>query len=329
MALQHPEKGVWYIQLLSLDEIKDQIKKEAFELGFTEISFTPIEELTKEIQSYQEWIDDSNHADMLWMEKNIDKREDPRKLLPEAKSVIVLLTNYNTEETPQDKEGYGKIARYARGKDYHNVIGKRLKKLSRKINENFNSKTRHYVDTGPVLERQWAVKAGLGWQGKNTLLLNRKLGSYFFISVIFTELEFDYPKLISDHCGKCNKCIDACPTNAITPYKVDARKCISYWTIESKEDEIEKNISKNQNNWIFGCDICQEVCPWNNHRVPLTQDPSFLPRNNKSELELKSILNMQEEEFSIRFQNSPIKRPKLKGMKRNAKSIVNNSKKSL
>ena len=304
--------------------IKAKIEAISETLEFDRIGFAPIKKLTKNIENYKQWISDGKHGDMQWMENNIDKREDPSLLFPNTKSVIVLLQSYHTGKEHENKDGFGKLARYSWGKDYHKLLKKKLVKFQREL-ENIipGIKTRSFVDTGPVLERNWAVEAGLGWQAKNTLLINRKLGSYFFISVIFTDLFYkDEIKIVQDHCGKCRKCVDACPTNALNEYTLDARKCISFWTIESKSNEIPEEISKNQSGWLFGCDICQEVCPWNNHRVPISDNEYFFPRNNERELDLIKLQNFSEEDFKIRFENSPLKRPKFEGIKRNIRSLL-------
>lgn len=307
--------------------IKDKIEKISLSLDFDRIGFASVKKLSKNIDFYKEWIEDGKHGDMHWMEKNVEKREDPTLLFPDSRSVIVLLQSYHTGKEHEGKNDHGKLARYSWGKDYHKLLKKKLIRFQRELEELVPEiKTRSFVDTGPVLERNWAVEAGLGWQAKNTLLINRKLGSYFFISVIFTDLEYtDQNKIVKDHCGKCIKCIEACPTDALNEYSLDARKCISFWTIESKSEEIPEEISKNQSGWLFGCDICQEVCPWNNHRVPLIENEYFFPRNNERELDLIKLQNFSVEDFKLRFENSPIKRPKFEGIQRNVRSLLKNS----
>jgi epoxyqueuosine reductase len=303
-------------------DIKQEIISLASELGFAECRVSSYRIMENEAKHYQEWLDLGYNADMKWMESNIDKRKDISLILNDVKSIISLAHPYFTENHSEDT--IGKIARYAWGKDYHNVLSKKLKQIVRHINSKIpESKSLYYTDTGPILERQWAENSGIGWQGKNSLILNRKLGSYFFISTIITNIELEPDKHFGkDYCGTCTKCIDACPTQAIVGDKlVDANKCISYWTIESKQDEIPSSIANNLNGWVFGCDICQEVCPWNNHRVKPTIEALFYPRNNEKTLNLNEIENMSLEDFNLRFAVSPIRRTKLSGIIRNAKAI--------
>jgi epoxyqueuosine reductase len=311
---------------MKLESLREILTEKAQSLGFQEIGFTPYSLLSQEIEKYKEWLASGNNSDMAWMERNLDKREDIRLILPEAKTVIVLAYTYKTPFEPNEEPNSGKIARYAWGTDYHEFIPPKLREIQGLLKSHQpESESKSYVDTGAVLERQWALKAGLGWQGKNSLILNRKLGSYFFLSVIFTTIDFESkPNEIKDYCGKCTKCIDACPTGAISsPKIVDARKCISYWTIEAKADkEIPENIKSNLKGWVYGCDICQEVCPWNNHRVKPSLDELLFPRNNETNINLENIKNMTQEEFSLRFTKSPIKRPKLSGLKRNAEALL-------
>lgn len=264
---------------------------------------------------------------MKWLESNLDKRKDVRLIFPDTQSIIALASSYNfginhLENHNSESQNYGKISRYAWGKDYHKVIDKKTKKLRIKLKElGINSK--FYTDTGPCLDKQWAVKSGLGWQGKNGLILNKQLGSYFFITIGFLDKAIKADKPYSDFCGNCTKCISACPTNAIVKDKiVDSNKCISYWTIENRDENFPKDISDNLNDWIFGCDICQEVCPWNNHKNLLSNEFDFLPKNNETFLNLEKVKKLDEEEFNFRFQSSPIKRTKLSGLKRNSKELL-------
>lgn len=304
-----------------MNEIKNKIEDISKSLGFDLIKFTKYEKLESEIELFKNYIENHFHADMKWMENNIEKREDPKLVFHDVKSVIVMASSYNFGISHLKDKNYGKVARYAWGRDYHKVLDKRTKKFRQALNEiGVNSK--FYTDTGPCLDRQWAVKAGLGWQGKNGMVINKNLGSYFFITVGFLDIELSSDTIHRDYCGECTKCIKACPTDAIIQDKVvDSNKCISYWTIENRDDSFPQNISKNQENWLFGCDICQEVCPWNNHRNLISKELDFLPRNNETSLSLDSIGEMNEDEFSIRFMSSPIKRTKLKGLKRNAFEI--------
>jgi epoxyqueuosine reductase len=240
-----------------------------------------------------------------------------RQILPEAKTVISLGLNYYKPHSYSNEETKGKVSRYAWGKDYHLVIWAMLDELEaelKKIDPQFECIS--YVDTGPVMDKVWAVRAGLGWLGKHTNVINREIGSWFFIANIITNYEFDYSEQLPDFCGTCTACIDACPTNAIVEeYVVDANKCISYLTIENK-NEISEKFKGKFDNWLFGCDICQDVCPWNQKFPVETLIKDFYPQNK--ELNLNEVLEIKEQEFKERFQTSPIKRAKISGLKRNA-----------
>lgn len=304
--------------------LKDKLISLSEELAFIDIGFAKVEPLDKEIEVYKKWLDSGKNATMQWMERNLEKRQNPSQLVTGAKTVIILLYNYYTGKKYSESKEFGKISRYAWNYDYHDIILPKLRKLENLIKEEFpNSNNRSYVDTGPILEKVWAEKAGVGWQGKNSLLISKKYGSYVFLGTIITSVEFECLPQVKDYCGTCTKCIDACPTDAIVEDKiVDSNKCISYWTIEAKADsEIPEEISQNSNNWIFGCDICQEVCPWNRHKPKITDDLDFFPRNNETELSKEFILNLSQEEFSGRFRKSPIKRTKIAGLKRNISMI--------
>jgi epoxyqueuosine reductase len=256
---------------------------------------------------------------MFYMERNQDKRTNIKELLPGAKSVISLGLNYYTPHQYSGNETQGKISRYAWGTDYHIIIWEKLFLLIQQLKEidpAFDAVS--YVDTGPIMDKAWAVKAGLGWQGKHSNVINKDFGSWFFIANIISNNEFEYSTPIIDFCGSCTACLDACPTDAITaPYIVDSNKCISYQTIENK-GEIPSSLKGKFDNWIFGCDICQDVCPWNIKFSQLSAEPGFYDRENKRELPLYKIIEMTQEEFSELFRNSPVKRTKLKGLKRNA-----------
>ncbi len=280
--------------------------------------------LEEESENYSDWLNSGYNSDMEWMKKNVDKRKDVSLIQEDTQSVIVLTYNYNIDLKHSSDEF--KISRYAWGDDYHNYIPKKLKRICKELKEIYpNEEFKHYIDTGPILEKQWAVQSGTGWQGKNSLILNRKLGSYFFIAVIFTTLKIDSDELVRDYCGKCTKCIDACPTKAIVEEKVvDSNKCISYWTIESREDSFPDEVSKNLDGWAFGCDICQEVCPWNNHRVPVQIEDFVLPRNGRTNINPEYIKSISEEEYKEICIKSPLKRPKHSGMLRNIREIGSN-----
>ena len=289
----------------------------AKQIGFDLVGFAKADKLIEETANLKKWLELKYHGDMEYMERNIEKRNDVSKVLPGVKSVISLAVNYYTNEQYSNQKDKGKISRYAWGKDYHLIIWKKLGQLENELKEidpEFESKS--YVDTGPVMDKEWAVKAGLGWLGKHTNVINKEMGSWFFIATVFTNYEFEYSSIITDHCGSCTACIDACPTGAIVEeYLLDSTKCISYLTIENKK-EIPDKFKDQFDNWIFGCDICQDVCPWNIKFAEATLNSGFLPKNK--EINLSEITNMSEEEFRERFSESPVKRTKLKGLKRNA-----------
>lgn len=297
--------------------------QKAKENGFDLVGFAKADELKDEIGKLEDWLFNGFQAGMSYMERNIEKRKDVGNILSNCKSVISLGLNYYTEKNHSNKNGKGKVSRYAWGVDYHLIIWEKLSLLEKELKEIdplFESKS--YVDTGPVMDKAWAMKAGLGWLGKHTNVINKNIGSWFFLSTILTNYEFEYSTQIPDYCGTCTACIDACPTDAIVrEYVVDANKCISYLTIENK-NEIPIEFKNKFENWIFGCDICQEVCPWNNKFSIASRVEDFLPYNGNDELSLDEILNMNEDEFHSRFERSPIKRTKLKGLKRNAEFIT-------
>ena len=290
--------------------------------GFDLVGFAKADELKEEISHLEEWLVKGYQAEMSYMGNNVDKRKDVSNILQNAKSVISLGLNYYHNIKFSNNPGTGKVSRYAWGKDYHLIIWEKLSRLEselKEIDNNFESKS--YVDTGPVMDKVWAVKSGLGWMGKHTNLINKEFGSWFFIATIITNFEFDYAIPIPDFCGTCTSCIDACPTDAIVnPYIVDSNKCISFLTIENK-NEISDEFKGKFNNWIFGCDICQDVCPWN---IKFSQETSSEDFNHPEnmELNLNEVLEMSEEEFKSKFFNSPVKRTKLSGLKRNAKFLL-------
>ena len=295
-------------------DVSREIKEKARELGFDEIGFAAADRL-KEDHHLRQWLDGGFHGEMKYMEDHFDKRLDPRELLPGTKTVISLLYNYYpTEELT--KATY-KIARYAYGKDYHRIIKKRLKAFTSYLDEVFGDvQHRVFVDSAPIMERQWAARSGLGWLGKNTLLINKDKGSYFFLAEVLIDKELDYDMPVTDHCGSCRACLDACPTNAFEgPYLLNASRCISYMTIELK-DEIDKKFSGKFNDWIFGCDICQEVCPWNRFSKPHVEE-SFIPQVALREMTDKDWEDLDEEKFDELFPGSAVRRTKFEGLKRN------------
>jgi len=299
-----------------------QVETVARKIGFDLVGFAPASSLEKEFQNLQKWLASGYQAGMNYMERNGEKRKNVSQILPEAKSVISLGLNYNTNHKHTGEKGKGKVSRYAWGKDYHLIIWEMLDKLESKlkaIDPGFECKS--YVDTGPVMDKAWAVKAGLGWMGKHSNIINRDYGSWFFIANVITNCEFNYSDTIPDFCGSCTACIDACPTDAIVEnYIVDSNKCISYLTIENK-GEISEEFKGKFDDWLFGCDICQDVCPWNITFSQLTSVEDFNPKHNNKEIDIDEITKMDEPEFKERFKDSPVSRAKLKGLRRNAEFI--------
>lgn len=293
------------------------------ELGFSFCGISKAEFLEKEAPLLEEWLNRGYQGKMGYLENHFDKRLDPTKLVPGAKSVISLVYNYYPEKQPE-VDNKVKIAKYAYGQDYHFIIKDKLKTFMTQIEEKIGAvEGRVFVDSAPVHERAWAAKSGLGWVGKNSLLLNREMGSFFFLAEIILDLALEPDGPMKDYCGTCTACQDACPTNAIPePYVVDGSKCISYLTIELK-DEIPSSFKGKTENWAFGCDICQDVCPWNRFSKP-HKEPAFQPQGWE-EFASKDWEEMTEEVFRKVFKKSAVKRTKFEGLKRNLKFIGTNS----
>ena len=292
------------------------IKLKSKELGFMSCGISKSGFLSDEADRFESWLKNNYHGKMSYMERNFDKRLDTTKLVENSKSVISLTYNYYPKKVLKSDSTF-KISKYAYGKDYHLVLKRKLKQLLNIMKDKFGSfQGRVFVDSAPILERAWAKKSGLGWIGKNTNLINKQSGSFFFLAEIIVDLELNYDNTTTDHCGSCTACIDACPTNAIyEPYKLDASRCISYYTIELKES-FSSNLSSDFKDWIFGCDICQDVCPWNrfskaNDEVLFETFPE-ISNFNKADW-----IDLTEETFKRVFKESPIKRSKFKGLKRN------------
>ncbi len=309
------------------DFLQSKIIQFAKEAGFDLVGFSPVETLEIESNRLERWLEDGKHAGMHYMERNIEKRRDVRELLPDAQSVISLGLNYYSDRQHESQNGYGKISRYAWGKDYHLIIWDKLTEIIERIKEIDPAFAAiSYVDTGPVMDKVWAVKGGLGWMGKHTNVINPEIGSWFFIANIICNHSFDESFTITDHCGTCTACIDACPTNALTPYNLDARRCISYLTIENK-GEISPEFSGRMEYWLFGCDICQDVCPWNKRFSSATNVVEFISAKSTTSLNLDVVLDMSQEEFKSKFAESPILRTKLSGLQRNARFLKNQDEK--
>lgn len=291
------------------------IKAEAKRLGFLSCGISKAEFLEEEAPRLENWLKKNMHGEMAYMENHFDKRLDPTLLVPDSKSVISLLLNYFPSET-QTTESY-KISKYAYGTDYHFVIKDKLKQLLNFIDEEIGEvHGRAFVDSAPVLDKAWAAKSGLGWIGKHSNLLTKQLGSFYFIAELIIDLDLEYDSPVTDHCGSCTACIDACPTNAIVADKVvDGSKCISYYTIELK-NEIPIPEKGKFEDWMFGCDVCQDVCPWNRFSKAHSE-PLFNPHPELLSMTKKDWEEITEEVFQKIFKNSAVKRTKFSGLKRN------------
>ena len=291
------------------------IKSEAKRLGFLSCGISKAEFLEEEAPRLEKWLQAEMHGEMQYMENHFDKRLDPRLLVDGAKSVISLLLNYYPSEV-QDPQSY-KISKYAYGTDYHFVIKDKLKALLAFIQEEIGEvHGRAFVDSAPVLDKAWAAKSGLGWMGKHSNLLTKDVGSFYFIAELIVDLELEYDIPVTDHCGTCTACIDACPTQAIVePYVVDGSKCISYFTIELK-NEIPVSYKGQFDDWMFGCDVCQDVCPWNRFSKP-HNEPLFDPRPELLNYSKSEWEELTEEVFADIFKKSAVKRTKFSGLKRN------------
>lgn len=293
------------------------IKAEALRLGFMACGISKADFLEEEAPRLENWLNQNYHGEMSYMENHFDKRLDPRLLVEGSKSVISLTLNYFTTHQQVDICA-PKISKYAYGLDYHAVIKEKLQKLMCFINENIGEVGgRCFVDSAPVMDKAWAQKSGLGWRGKNSNLISRYAGSFFFVAELIIDLELAYDTpFTTDHCGTCTRCIDACPTDAIfAPYTVDGSKCISYLTIELK-NEIPTEFKDKMENWMFGCDICQDVCPWNRFSTQ-HQEPAFEPALELLQLKKEELIEITEDVFKRVFKNSAVKRTKFKGLKRN------------
>ncbi|WP_421805458.1 tRNA epoxyqueuosine(34) reductase QueG [Flagellimonas sp.] len=300
---------------MSIQKHTQLIKAEAKRLGFLSCGISKAGFLEEEAPRLEKWLNQSMHGEMQYMENHFDKRLDPTKLVEGSKSVISLLLNYFPSEQ-QNPDSY-KISKYAYGMDYHHVIKDKLKNLLHFIQEEIGEvHGRAFVDSAPVLDKAWAAKSGLGWIGKNSNLLTQQVGSFYFVAELIVDLELEYDAPVTDHCGTCTACIDACPTEAIVqPYVVDGSKCISYLTIELK-NEIPSEFEGKMDDWMFGCDVCQDVCPWNrfskSHREPL-----FDPNPELLSFTKKDWEEITEDVFKKVFQKSAVKRTKLSGLRRN------------
>jgi len=303
------------------EQLSAFIKQEAALLGFASCGIAPAETLHEEVSHLENWLQKGYHAGMDYMQKHRDLRANPELLVEQAKSVIVFLYNYYPSGMMDPESSY-LISYYAYGRDYHEVIREKLNILVEKLKEQVPGiSIRGFVDSAPVLERAWATRAGLGWIGKNSMLISKRNGSYFFISELITDIELAYDQPMGgNYCGDCSRCMDACPTRAITDLRVvDANKCISYLTIENKGD-IPETFKGKYEKWIFGCDICQQVCPWNRFSTPHSE-PAFIPSQSLSELGKEDWEKMETDQFRSIFSKSAVKRAKFAGLKRNIEFI--------
>ena len=307
--------------MLIKKDYTDFIKSIATQLGFSFCGIAKAEFLKEEATRLEAWLKQGHQGKMSYLENYFDKRLDPSLLVPGAKSVVSLIYNYYPKSDINEGNDL-KIAKYAFGEDYHFVIKEKLKEFMHRIQEEIGEVAgRAFVDSAPIMERAWAQRSGTGWIGKNSLLLNKQMGSFFFLAELIIDLDLEYDGPVKDYCGTCTACMDACPTDAITePYVVDGSKCISYFTIELKE-EIPKDVKGKFDNWIFGCDICQDVCPWNRFSQS-HKEPEFEPAHELAHMKKNDWREITEEVFSKIFKNSAVKRAKLSGLKRNISFVT-------
>ncbi len=308
------------------DKHTNIIKEIARDLGFSSIGIARAEHMDEEAHRLESWLNQGFHGEMGYMENYFDKRVDPTKLVPGARSVISLTYNYYSEKKQNDQDA-PKISMYAYGRDYHKVLKKKLKHFLNRIQEEIGEvHGRCFVDSAPVLERDWARRAGVGWVGKNTMVISPKAGSYFFLAEIISDLELAYDSPLKDYCGTCTRCIDACPTEAIAEngYWMDGSKCISYLTIELK-NKIPESFKDKMEGWMYGCDICQQVCPWNRFSQP-HQESDFEPKEELLRKSRQEWEEITEEVFADLFRGSAVKRTKYEGLKRNIEFLKGRNK---
>lgn len=297
----------------------EQVRQEALRLGFEQIGFSRARRLDEEESRLEQWLREGRHGSMAWMENHYEKRLDPRKLVPDARSVVSVLLSYHDPELVRKQRSSQdlKISTYAMGDDYHQVLKEKLYALYAFTESVVGSVSgRVFTDSAPVMDKAWAAQGGLGWMGKHTNLISRKAGSYFFLGEMILDVDFEYDQPVADHCGSCTRCIDACPTDAIyEPYKVDGSKCISYFTIELRE-QIPAEYHEQMGQWIFGCDICQDVCPWN-RKAPPGQEERLAARAELLDRSVDFWEELDLQEYRRLFRRSAVKRPGFEGFKRN------------
>jgi epoxyqueuosine reductase len=300
-----------------------EVTQEAHRLGFQKVGVARAERCDGEAVHLREWLLKGYQASMAWMAETEERRADPRKVLPGARSVISVAMNYYVPERHSSDPGHGQISRYAWGDDYHGVLAPRLQKLLDFITERVPGvQGRIYVDTGPVMEKAWAQRAGIGWQGKHTNLITQEYGSWVFLGEIMLDVELEEDAPETDHCGECTLCLEACPTGALpAPYILDANLCISYMTIEHRGN-LPQALAGKFDRWVFGCDICQDVCPWNAKFARETTEGGFQPRPGNIAPRLEELTTISREDFQANFKNSAVKRAHLEGIQRNANYIL-------
>lgn len=303
------------------------VKQRALELGFQAVGIVPAENLTEERQRLEQWLDCGFHGEMPYLARDPEQRTDPRILFPGVRSVVVVALNYYTPHQHASNGASGKVSRYAWGDDYHDVMGEKLRELLSWIKEHWpETDGKVCVDIQPTMDKAWAVRAGLGWMGKHTNVITCDHGSWVFIGELLLNLELEPDQdQVADQCGSCTLCIDSCPTGAIiAPYLLDANRCISHATIESRAPEISPDVAANLDGWLYGCDVCQDVCPWN-HATPVSNEAPFAPREGNVNASLVQILELTPDTYAARFRRSAMKRAKLAGLKRNARTLLENS----
>lgn len=302
--------------------ISSEIKTEARRLGFNKVGIVPATSLMEEGARLREWLGRGFHGRMSYMARQPGQRSDPRLLMPSARSVVSVALNYFRPEKHVEDPAIGKVSRYAWGDDYHDVLRDKLKQLLMWIKERSpEAEGKICIDSSPAMDKVWAERAGLGWIGKHTNLITQEYGSWVFLGELLLSIELEYDNYIEpDHCGSCTACIDACPTGAIVaPYQLDAQRCISYGTIELRDEALPEPIESHLENWVFGCDICQDICPWSRFSNA-TSESRFEPRPGIVSPRLDELANLSEEDFAVRFRRSPVKRAKLQGLRRNARA---------
>jgi epoxyqueuosine reductase len=305
-----------------VNQLPGKIKAQAVSLGLTKVGIARAERLEPESGRLTGWLERGFQGTMAWMSRNADKRSDPRLILPGAKSVIVVALNYYTDVRHSDDERTAKISRYAWGDDYHEVLQSKLNRLLEFVKKEApGCSGKVYVDTGPVMEKAWAQRAGIGWQGKHTNLITQEHGSWVFLGEIIVDIDLTPDEPATDHCGSCTLCLEACPTQALVePYVLDSTRCISYLTIEHR-GAIAERLGEKFDRWVYGCDICQDVCPWNIRFSQPTSLQEFFPREHNIAPRIRELTELTQEDFNSKYKKSPMRRTKLSGIVRNAKIL--------